>query len=246
MPLSFEIPSGSVEFARKGDKKRLQLDVLGLVRAEGHDEIVSRLGGNFDIELTARQYDAIVNDKIFYRQDMLLETGVFTIDLVVKDRLSGKVAAKRQTLTLPETGSEFSATEAVLSRRAEPQRQPPAGTADVLSADNVLIRPSASREFLAADNLIIFFKIYNANPLAETGKPLVTVTLTLMKDGKQAMKPLDYVLTEVDAEPVPQLTFAKYIKLAGLATGKYSVVIEARDVGQKKLVKQEAWFVITQ
>lgn len=245
VPLSFEIPAGSVEFARKGDKKRLQLDVLGLVRAQGHEEIVSRVGGNFDVELTAKQYEAIVNDKIFYRQDLLLETGVFTIDLVVKDRLSGKVGAKRQTLTLPDTGSEFSATEAVLSRRAEPQRQPPAGT-DVLSADNVLIRPSASREFLAADNLIIFFKIYNAHPLAETGKPLVTVSLTLMKDGKQAMKPLDYVLTEVDTEPVPQLTFAKYIKLAGLATGKYSVVIEARDVGQKKSVKQEAWFVITQ
>jgi len=235
-----------VEFASKGDKKRLQLDVLGLVRGEGGDEIISRLGGSFDVELTARQYESIVKDKIFYRQDIHLEKGVFIIDLVVKDRLSGKVAAKRQTLTLPETDSEFSATEAVLSRRAEPQRQPPTGNADVLSADNVLIRPSPSREFQAADNLIIFFKIYNAKPRPETGQPLVTVTLTLMKEGKQAMKPLDYVLTEIEPEPVPQLTFAKYVKLAGLAPGRYSVLIEARDVGQKKSVKQEAWFVITQ
>jgi hypothetical protein len=109
----------------------------------------------------------------------------------------------------------------------------------------VQIRPSPSREFRAADNLIIFFKIYNASPRAETGKPLVTVTITLMKDGKPAMKPLDYVLTEIVAEPVPQLTFAKYVKLAGLPMGKYSVVIEARDVGQRKSLKQEAWFVIT-
>jgi VWFA-related protein len=246
VPLSFEIPSESVEFARNGDKKRLQLEVLGLVRAEGHDEIIARLGGNFDVELTPKQYDSIVRDKIFYRHDIHLEAGVFTVDLIVKDRLSGKVAAKRQTLTLPENGPEFSATEAVLSRRAEPQRQPPTSPADVLSADNVLIRPSPSREFQAADNLIIFFKIYNAYPLAETGKPLVTVALKLMRDGQQAMKPLDYVLTEIDPEPTPQLTFAKYIKLAGLATGRYSVVIEVRDVGQKKSVKQEAWFVIAQ
>ncbi|MEK6282389.1 MAG: hypothetical protein AABN95_18680 [Acidobacteriota bacterium] len=66
-----------------------------------------------------------------------------------------------------------------------------------------------------------------------------------MKDGKAATKPLDYELTEIDTEPVPHLTFAKYVKLAGLATGKYSVVIEARDVAQKKALKQEAWFVIT-
>jgi len=116
----------------------------------------------------------------------------------------------------------------------------------VLSAGNVQIRPSPSREFQAADNLIIFFKLYNAVPAAETGKPLVRVTLTLMKDGKQAMKPLDYELTEIVSEPVPHLTFAKYVKLAGLATGRYSVVIEARDMAQKKSVKQEAWFVVTQ
>ena len=246
VPLSFEIPSGSLEFSTKGDKKRLQLDVLGLVRAEGNDEILSRLGGNFDVELTARQYESIVKDKIFYRRDIHLEAGVFTIDLVVKDRLSGKVAAKRQSLRLPVTDSEFSATEAVLSRHAEPLRQPPTGPADVFSADNVIIRPSPSREFQAADNLIIFFKIYNAIPRPDTVKPLVRVAITIMKDGKQALKPFDYVLTEIEAEPVPQLTFAKYVKLAGLATGKYSVVIEARDVGQKKSVKQEAWFVVSQ
>jgi len=246
VPLSFEIPPAAVEFGQKGDKQRLQLDVLGLVRGAGDDKILSRLGGNFDVELTAQQYESILNDKIFYRQDMELEAGAYTIDLVVKDRLSGRVAAKRQNLTLPVTDSEFSATEAVLSRHAEPLRQPPTGPADVLSAGNVLIRPSPSREFQTADNLIIFFKLYNATPAAETGKPLVRVTVTLTKDGKPATKPLDYELTEIVAASVPHITFAKYIKLAGLVTGKYSVVIEARDMAQKKAVKQEAWFVITQ
>jgi VWFA-related protein len=246
VPLSFEIPPAAVEFAQKGDEHRLQLDVLGLVRAEGDDKILSRLGGNFDVELTAKQYESILNDKIFYRQDMQLAAGAYTIDLVVIDRLSGKVAARRQSLTLPVTDSEFSTTETVLSRHAEPLRPPPTGPADVLSAGNVQIRPSPSREFQTADNLIIFFKLYNATPAAETGKPLVRVTVTLMKDGKPATKPLDYELTEIVAEPVPHLTFAKYVKLAGLATGKYSVVIEARDMAQKKVVKQEAWFVITQ
>jgi len=245
VPLSFEIPTAAVVFNQQGDKQRLQLDVLGLVRGVGDDKILSRLGGNFDIALTAKQYESILTDKIFYRQDIELEAGAYTIDLVVKDQLSGKVAATRQTLTLPVTDSEFSTTEAVLSRHAEQLRQPPTGSVDVLSAGSVLIRPSPSREFQTADNLIIFFNLYNATPAAETGKPLVQVTVTLMKDGKPAMKPLDYQLTEIVAEPVPHLTFAKYVKLAGLAAGKYSVVIEARDMAQKKVVKQEAWFMIT-
>ena len=93
--------------------------------------------------------------------------------------------------------------------------------------------------------MIIFFKLYNGTPAADTGKPLVRVTVNLMKAGKPAIKPLNYELTETVAEPVPHLTFAKYVKLTGLAPGKYSAMIESRDEVQKKLVKQEAWFVIT-
>jgi hypothetical protein len=215
------------------------------VRAEGDDKILSRMGGNFEVALTAQQFESILNDKIFYRQDVLLAAGNYIIDLIVKDQVSGKVAAKRQTLILPPTDSEFSATEAVLSRHAERVTQPLTGPGDVLTAGNVLIRPSPSREFQAADDLIIFFKLYNPATAAETGKPSVRVILTLTRDGKPAMKPLDYLLTEIEAEPVPHLTLAKYVKLAGLATGKYLVVIEAKDMVQNKAVKQEAAFLIT-
>ena len=105
IPLSFEIPSAAVEFERMGEKQRLQLDVLGVVRSEGDDKILSRLGGTFDVGLTAKQYEAILNDKIFYRQDLELEAGTYIIDLIVKDRLSGKVAARREKLVLPASDS---------------------------------------------------------------------------------------------------------------------------------------------
>ncbi len=114
----------------------------------------------------------------------------------------------------------------------------------MLSEGNIQIRPSPSREFHTSDNLIIFFRLYNAAALGETGKPLVRVTLTLMKDGKQAARPVDYQLSEEGIEPLPHLTFAKYVKLTGLTPGKYTALIESRDMVQQKLVKHEASFVI--
>lgn len=243
VPLSFEIPPAEVKFERQGDKQRLQLEVLGVIRAEGQEKILSRLGGNFDVALTAQQYESILNNKIFYRQDMQLYAGNYTVDLIVRDRMSGKATAKRESLVLPVDTSEFSATEAVLSRHAEPLKKT-LGTVDVLSAGDVQIRPSPSREFHATDNLIIFFKVYNAAVFRETGKPLVRVTVTLMKDGSQVMRPVDYQLTEPANDPLPQLTFARYLKLTGLPPGKYSAAIESRDFVQQKVVKQEAWFMI--
>src|SRR5688572_19062388 len=212
VPLSFEIPPLAVDFDLEGKKQRLQLDVLGLVRTIDDDKIISRLGGNFDIALTPQQYQSILNDQIFYRQDMELAAGAYTIELVVRDRISGRVAARRQRLTLPAVDSDFSVTEPVLSRHVEPQTPSLTTPADVLSIGNAQIRPSPSREFRSSDNLVIFFKLYNAIPRVENGKPMVSVTLTLIKDGKTATKPLDYQLTEVQPEPVPHLTFAKFIK----------------------------------
>jgi VWFA-related protein len=243
VPLSFEIAPAAVQFDRKGEKQRLQLEVLGVVRAEGQDRILSRLGGNFDVSLTPPQYESILNDKIFYRQDMQLYAGNYTVDLIVRDRLSGKVAAKQEKLVLPFDDSAFSATEAVLSRHADSFKQT-ATNGDVFSEGNVLIRPSPSREFHQTDNLIVFFKLYNAAVARETGKPLVRVTVTLMKDGQRVSRPMDYQLTDASTDPVPTLTFAKYIKLTGLAPGRYSAVIESRDIAQQKVLKQEAWFVI--
>ena len=242
VPLSFEIPPTAIQFGRTSDKQRLQLEVLGVIRAEGEDKILSRLGGNFDVALTAQQYESILNDKIFYRQDMQLSAGSYVVDLIVRDRVSGKVAARREKLVLPVEGSHFWATEAVLSRHAEPLK--PAANNDILSEGNVQIRPSPSREFHSTDSLIIFFNLYNAGVLSETGKPLVRVTVTLMKDGQPAMRPLDYQLTEPATEPVPHLTFAKYIKVSGLPAGKYMAVIESRDIVQQKVLRQEARFVI--
>jgi VWFA-related protein len=243
VPLSFEIPPSAVRFERKGDQQRLQLEVLGVIRAEGQDRILSRLGGNFDVSLTKEQYESIVNDKIFYRQDVQLGTGNYTVDLMVRDRLSGKSAAKREQLVLPAAGSDFYVTGAVLSRHAEPVK-PKAGNVDVLSEGNVHIRPSPSREFHSTDSLIIFFKLYNPAVARETGKPLVRVTVTLMKDGQRVSRPVDYQLTDPSTGPLPGLTFAKYVKLTGLAPGRYSAVIESRDIAQQKVLRQEAWFII--
>lgn len=244
VPLSFEVPPAAVTFDRKAGKQRLQLEVLGLVRGEDEDKILSRLGGNFNIDLTPQQYESILNDQIFYRQDMELEAGNYTIDLLVKDRLSGKVAAKRQKLVLPAFDSEFSATNVVLSRHAEPFTPSLSGPVDVLSTGNAQIRPSPSRQFHNTDNLIVFFKLYNAAPAPATGKPLVGVTVSLMRDSKLATKPFTYELTETLAEPIPHLTFAKFIKLTGLSPGTYTTVIEIRDMVQQKVIKQETSFLI--
>lgn len=247
VPISIELPPGAVKFDSKGDKQLMQLEILGVVQ-QAQGKILSRLGGNFNVALSGEQYRAIQNNNIFYRQDVELAPGTYSIDLVVKDRLSGKITAKRERLVLPTANSEFSMSGVVLSRHVEPapKNLTARQATDVLNQGGVQIRPSPSRVFRAQDNLIIFFELYNATPDAGTSKPLVRVSVTLTRDNKAVVKPINYDLTETLSEPTPHLTFAKYISLDRLSAGSYTAKIEARDMLTGKFINQQVSFVITQ
>ena len=246
VPLAIELPPSTVKFERKGDKRAMQLEVLGVLKT-APDRILSRLGGNFDVNLSAADYELMLNNNIFYRQDLQLAPGDYTIDLIVRDKQSGKITARREQLVLPEPDSEFAATPVVLSRYVEPASQlppHPADFPDVFVHGKQLIRPSAGRQFKASDNLIMFLAVYNAANSSETGKPLVRVSVRLMKDGQPASKFFDYVLTDIQNQPVPHLTFAEYLRLTNLTPGRYQAMIEVKDMVTRKSSKQEAPFDI--
>ena len=246
VPLAIEVPPSAVKFERKNDKQSMQLEVLGVLKATP-ERMLSRLGGNFDVNLSADDYNQILNNNIFYRQDLQLTSGDYTIDLIVKDKLSGKIAARREHFVLPEPDEEFATTPVVLSRYVETVNQLPPNPAefpDVFVHGKQLIRPSAARQFKATDNLIMFQDIYNAAKSPDTGKPLVRVTVRLMKDGQPATKFFDFVLTDVQSQPLAHLEFAEYLKLATLAPGRYQAVIETKDMVTRKSTKQEAPFEI--
>jgi VWFA-related protein len=244
VPLSIEVPPSAMQFDQRGNKRQVQFEVLGVVR-QTPDKIVARLGGSFDIALTAEQYQAILNNNIFFRQDMELAPGTYSIELLFRDKLSGKMAGKKEALVLPEANADFSTSGVVLSRQAARYATTAQG-GDVLSQQGIQIRPFPSRQFRATENLIIFFELYNAAINSEMGKPLVRVTVTLLKDNGPVTKPMDYVLTETLTQPVPHLIFAKFINLAGLMPGNYTAAIEAKDTVTHKLVTQHVPFVIKQ
>jgi VWFA-related protein len=246
VPLAIELPPSAVKFDRKGGKHAMQLEVLGVLKATP-DRVLSRLGGNFDVALAEKDYNLVLSNNIFYRQDLQLASGDYTLDLIVRDKQSGKTTARREHFILPEPDAEFATTPVVLSRYVEPASELPPNPAelpDVFVHGKRLIRPSAERQFRASDNLIMLLAVYNAANSSETGKPLVRVTARLMKDGQPATKPFDYVLTAIQNQPVPHLKFAEYIRLANLTPGRYQVTIETKDMVTRKFTKQEASFEI--
>jgi VWFA-related protein len=243
VPLSFEVPPSAIKFDQKADKQLMQLEVLGVVR-ETDEKVLSRLGGSFDVSLSAEQYQSILSNNIFYRQDIELAPGTYGIDLIVRDRLSGKIAAKREKLILPDSPPAFSMSGVVLSRHAEAAPRGASAYEDVFNYAGARIRPSPTREFRASDKLIIFFELYGAVMDTQSGKSNVKVTVALMKDNRAATKPIEHTLTDTLVDPVPHLTFAKFVSLTGLVEGKYTAMINVKDMANSKTFSQQASFSV--
>jgi len=216
--------------------------------------VVTRMLGKFDVAGTPYSYSTETTDvrdrefesQIFYRQDVELQAGSYSIDLMVKDRASGRAAARREKIVLPTADDEFFVSRPVLSRNATAVIPSLSNSNDAFSVGNIQIRPSPSHQFRATDNLIILFRLYNAAPAPDTKKPRVRVSVNLERDGKLATKPFEFELTEITSDPLPHVAFAKFIKLTGLPAGKYKAVIQSKDMVKQKVLTQDVWFEIMQ
>lgn len=239
IPLALEVPPSKVKVEKAGEVRHLVIDVLGAVRAS--QTFVSRLGGVFDVRLDDAQLRSVQDNNIFFRQDVELDPGDYTLDLLVRDRLGGAVAGRRERIVLGPQTDELAMSGVVVSRTAVPGADPPD---DVLSTGGVHIRPSASHEFRATDRLIVFFELYNATVPQGAARANALVKLTVLKDGAPVTKPVAYELADVTAEPVPHCTFAKFLSLTGLAPGTYTAAIDARDLTSGHSVKRDVSFKI--
>ena len=77
---------------------------------------------------------------------MELAPGEYTLDVIVRDKQTGKTAAKREQFVVPEADQEFAATPIVLSRFVDQAPLPKLGSdepPDVFVHGRTQIRPSA-------------------------------------------------------------------------------------------------------
>jgi hypothetical protein len=90
----------------------------------------------------------------------------------------------------------------------------------------------------------MFLDVYNAANSTETESLWCVSRAADERTGKPATKFFDFVLTDIQSQPVPHLTFAQYLQLANLAAGRYQAMIETKDMVTRKSTKQEASFEI--
>ena len=241
IPVVVEIPSAAIRFDANKGKHSARLQVLGLVR-DSAGNFVTRFGDPVQMDLSDSEYVALKAATVrFVNQVQLRAGGDYSIEVLVKDLLSGAVTNSQQALHVGQPEPGLGLSTILLARELYK-------TADVsdhfLMVQGVRIMPSAVCQFRNGDDMIFYVDIYG--PRTDPGKKSdLSIELVFMRDGQPVHVGLPHFqLKDSPGDAFPHITFCRFLHLAGLQPGNYSLVINVNDRLANKTAQGEAAFAV--
>ncbi len=237
--VTLEVPIDSLELKDGGPFLEDTLQITGLV-SDRRGTPITAFGQPLPLRFDKSQLDAIRGGLVSHSALVKLGAGEYFLEALVYEPSTRKFGYhfKELALVLPK---DFKLSNLVLSRQV--LRATPEVKSDPLVTGEVKIVPSASRQFRNGDQLVFYFDIYNAK--VKDSRSDVEVTLSMKKDGKPfAVKLPSYTIDEAMQAERFRIQVAKYLELAGLPAGNYSLIVSARDRTSGSTSSSEASFTV--
>jgi hypothetical protein len=177
-----------------------------------------------------------------YQTTVPLSSGVYKVELVLKDINSGDVGTVYRSIRVPKFPEDQLATSSIiLADRIEPlpAYQAAAGPF-VLGGSKVF--PNVAETFHRAVPMRIYFQVYNLSLDEETQKPSATIEYILKKGDQEIRRFREGKNTTEGA--LRQVTLAKLFPLNYLQPGDYSLVLNITDNLANRTVSPVAKFKV--
>ena len=206
-------------------------DVGGRV-VQTFEDVVSR-------DVPDSLFDASKDLSSIYQKSIPLRSGLYRLDIVIKDTESGKVGVLGTALRVPRFEEDkLDASSLIVADRIEPVNGKEAGGQFVLNSFRV--RPALSPEFAGADRLGIYLQLYNLRVDEETHKTKVSVVYRILKGQQEVWHAVE--TPEHMHQGGEQLTVERFIAVSMLGAGRYTIEVTAIDLLTNETVVRSAEF----
>ncbi len=177
-----------------------------------------------------------------YQTSAPLRSGLYKLELVLKDLKSGNVGTSYRGFRVPKFPEDrLSTSSIILADRIEriPMNQATSGQF-IIGGSKVL--PNVTETFHRSTPMGIYIQIYNLALDEATKKPSATIEY-ILKKGDQTLRQYREGKNQF-AGPSQQLTLQKLFPLNNLEPGQYSLVINVVDNLAKRSVSPETEFTV--
>jgi len=212
-------------FERSGEKLYGREDVYVTVRDRGRN-VVAQFNDQLSLELTEAEMEAKKGYSLGYAFSQLLIPGEYSINILLRDYVSGRVGEKDLRVSLPDAGRS---TPLLLAGRIEPlpaadEAAGAAGAARTpFSLGKNKVTPRTDAVFAPGESIYLYFEVYRRS--ADSGDYRIEYAL---RDARgNAARSDNESLSLPDGERV--LAVDKVFSPQGLADGVYNLSVRVRD-----------------
>lgn len=224
-PVVVTLPTSGVTFQEVPDRRLYTSDFIVLVRfTDGAGTVFDKMSQRYQLQGPIDQLErAKFGEVVFYREP-ILGPGVYTMETVVHDALSGKATVRFNTVDVPETdASALRVSSLVAVRRAEKVPEAERIPGSPLYVGDQLLTPNLGEPLskAAAQELPFYFIVYPGAGQGET-----SATLAILSSGTLlAEAPLQ--LAAPDARG--RITQVSRIPLGSLPPGTYELRVSVKQ-----------------
>ncbi len=241
VPITLQVANRDLSFKGKDGIQSATLNLYGRITTlsgrvvQTFEDVVSR---DFPDSL----FQSSVNLSSIYQKSVPLRSGLYRLDVVLKDAQSGNVGVIDAALRVPLYEEEsLDASSLILADQIHPVPTSQIGYGPFVLG-NYKVRPRINPEFSAADNMGIFLQLYNLKLDAESHKTNLSVAYRILKDQQQVWKQDES--SEQLQRPREQITLERNLPLASLSPGRYTLEIFVIDLLTNQTVTRSSDFTI--
>lgn len=241
VPVILEIPTREIQFDKKDEKYSSHLQIMGLVR-DSSGRVIRQFVRPADYVVNEAEYKVLQQINLSFLYNLGLPAGIYSVETVVKDSISGKLSHGEQSLYLHGGQESLALSDVLLSNSFDnaPDAQP-----QFLTVGGIKIKPSAQCQFRNGDNLIYYFDVYRPQVDPKNKRADVSVELSLKRAGRPMnVRIPGFHVDQWDPAPIPHITLARSIELASLPPGDYALVVEVKDNVASRTVRTQASFSV--
>lgn len=241
VPVTVQVPNRDLSFQSKQGLHSAVLDVYGRITTPGgvvvqtFEDVISR---DFPDSL----FQSSLNLYSIYQKPVPLRSGLYRLDLVVKDTVNGNLGVFNTALRVPHfEDDKLDASSLILADQIEKVASPQTGAGQFV-LNSYKVRPRLSQEFSSTEKLGIFLQLYNLKLDEILRKTSVSVAYRITKGQQEiwrAVETADHL-----RQGGEQLTIERLIPIDALLPGRYTIEVTAIDLLSNETVIRNAEFMV--
>jgi GWxTD domain-containing protein len=241
VPITLQVANRDLNFKSKDGLESAVLNLYGRITT-----LSGRVVQTFEEVISCDLPDSLFEHSLklssIYQKSVPLRSGLYRLDIVIKDAQSGNVGVIDAPIRVPLYEDEkLEASSLILADQIHAVATSQVGQGPFVLG-SYRVRPRINPEFSIADKMGVFLQLYNLKLDPETHRSNVSVSYRVTKDGQQIWKQDES--SEQLNQAREQITIERNLPLTSLSSGPYTLEVYVLDLLTNQTISRTGDFVV--